>query len=319
VRFDASCSGPDRDRITTFFWTFGDGRDSREGRVVTRVYNQPGVFPAELTVTDSSGNQDRTTKDVKVEESAPVPPPSGGPSSVLAISKGGPPAANVGVAFNYSITVSNTSGGAMSGVVMTDAIPPSLNINNVSFTAAADNCGQAANTVTCTAANLAVGVSFTVTITVTPTAAGGVTNTAGATSVSPPANVSSSHTTAIALKAFTSLEAAVVSEIQSSSAQTPGDLRASLELNRSAIATTDGSGPKRHVMKGQRGQNVLAGYASGASLEGAMWRLDFSTTEGFVPGSLVVEAGDVVSSGGAFVVFRLSGGEARIRMRFKLE
>jgi uncharacterized repeat protein (TIGR01451 family) len=223
------------------------------------------------------------------------------------------------VAFNYSITVGNTSGGAMSGVVMTDAVPPSLTINNVSFTAAADNCAQAANTVTCNAANLPAGVSFTVTITVTPTAAGGVNNTAGATSVSPPANVSASHATAIALKAFAAQEAAVVSEIQSPSGGDPGAIRGNLELNRSETAPTDGAGPKRHVFKAQRGANVLSGYAAGASLEGALWRLDFSSAEGFVPGSLVVEAGDVVSTGGSFVVFRLGGGEARVRVRFRLE
>ncbi|HLE69791.1 MAG TPA: PKD domain-containing protein, partial [Vicinamibacteria bacterium] len=175
VRFDASCSQP-ADQIASYVWDFNDGRDGREGRVITRQYQSAGVFPAELTITDIRGVQARVEKEVRVNETSGGPGPGSG--KVISISKGGPAAANVGVQFAYTITITNTGSSPASGITMTDAIPVSLRIDRVRFTVNADNCGRAANTVTCTAATLAPGASFTVTIDVTPVSAGSITNVA---------------------------------------------------------------------------------------------------------------------------------------------
>jgi hypothetical protein len=72
-------------------------------------------------------------------------------------------------------------------------------------------------------------------------------------------------------------------------------------------------------MKPQPGPNVLAGHAEAADLEGALWRLDFSRTDGFVAGSIAVESGEVVSASSHAVVFRLSGAGSRIRLLFRME
>ncbi len=317
VRFDASCSQP-RDEIATYVWDFNDGRDGRDGRVVTRQYTRAGVFGAELVVTDVRGLQARVEKDVTVVE-APGGGgggPGPGPAKVITISKGGPTTASVGVQFPYNITITNTGSSPASGITMTDTLPGSLVIVLVTFTANADNCGQAANTVTCTAATLAPGASFTVTITVRPTSAGSITNVANVVTVSPSESSSASRSTAVALRALRELHAEFLSEIQSASSS---QVQASIEMNGLGTSITQGAGPSRHRMKPQPGPNVLAGFAAGSDLEGALWRLDFSATEGFVPGSLAVEAGEVVSASSHTVIFRLTGVETRIRVRFRID
>jgi hypothetical protein len=120
----------------------------------------------------------------------------------------------------------------------------------------------------------------------------------------------------IPLKAGDALETSFVSEIQSGSS---GQVQASIEMNGLGTSTAQGRGPSRHRMKPQPGPNVLAGYAAAPDLEGAIWKLDFSQTEGFVPGSIAVEAGEVISASAHAVVFRLGGSETRIRFRFGME
>jgi hypothetical protein len=90
-------------------------------------------------------------------------------------------------------------------------------------------------------------------------------------------------------------------------------------MNGLGISTTHGGGPSRLRMKPQPGPNVLAGYAAASDLEGALWKLDFSQTEGFVPGSITVESGEVIMASAHGVVFRLAGSETRIRFRFRMD
>jgi hypothetical protein len=120
----------------------------------------------------------------------------------------------------------------------------------------------------------------------------------------------------IPLRAGDAFETSFVSEIQSG---TPGQVQASIEMNGIATSTTHGGGPSRHRMKPQPGPNVLAGHVEAPDLEGAIWKLDFSQTDGFVAGSIGVESGEVVSASSHAVVFRLSGTESRIRLRFRME
>ncbi len=318
VRFDASCSRP-RDEIASFLWDFNDGREGREGRVVTRQFNAIGVFPAELVVTDTRGVQSRVEKEIRVSE-VTSPPGSPGPgpggSRVITISKGGPAAANVGVQFAYNTTIADTGSSPASGITMTDSVPASLVILVVTFTANADNCGQAANTVTCTAGSLAPGASFTVTITVRPASAGAITNTARVVAASPSESSTASRSTAVALKAGDALETSFLSEIQSSS---PGRVRTSIEINGLLTSGSAGGGPSQNRMKPQPGPNVLEGHAEAPVLEGALWKLDFSRSDGFVAGSIGIEAGEVLSVSSHAVVFRLSGTESRIRFQFRME
>ena len=129
VKFNASCSTADvplraqmDDKIETYHWRFNDGKADKDGRVVNHLYVRAGTFPAELTVTDSAGNQDRTEIDVVVRDN--VSPPSGGgggggggPDLQVNVSRSplGPVPAGSNIEYTISVTY---SAGTASNVTM---------------------------------------------------------------------------------------------------------------------------------------------------------------------------------------------------------
>ena len=203
VRFDASCTEPPREEIQSYVWDFHDGRSGREGRVVNRVYNNPGIFGAVLTVTTLAGEQDRFEMDVVVEEPPPPPPGGGGGGGgpTVTISKSGPATATAGVNFTYSITVTNTGPSDATGITMTDAIPAGLTFFDILLSAGWTTCPSLGALVECIATTLSPGSSITATIEVTPSA-GIYTNTATLTVTSPSISASSSAGTAVSLCPF---------------------------------------------------------------------------------------------------------------------
>jgi PKD repeat protein len=64
IEFDASGSSSS-EGIVDYDWSFGDGTDSF-GKRTTKTYDSDGEYPVTLTVTDSKGNTDATTRDVYV-------------------------------------------------------------------------------------------------------------------------------------------------------------------------------------------------------------------------------------------------------------
>jgi hypothetical protein len=52
VHFDASGSLPDGEEIRSYWWDFGDGSEMEQGRQVSHTFNEPGVFPVKLYVTN---------------------------------------------------------------------------------------------------------------------------------------------------------------------------------------------------------------------------------------------------------------------------
>jgi hypothetical protein len=52
VHFDASESSPGGEEIRSYWWDFGDGSQMEQGRQVSHTYNEPGIFPVKLYVTD---------------------------------------------------------------------------------------------------------------------------------------------------------------------------------------------------------------------------------------------------------------------------
>lgn len=62
--FDAAASS-DREGALTYDWTFGDA-SSGTGQRVSHTYRQAGTYTVGLTVTDSAGQTDRTTRTVTV-------------------------------------------------------------------------------------------------------------------------------------------------------------------------------------------------------------------------------------------------------------
>lgn len=337
VRFDASCSKPDRDQIASYVWDFNDGRDSKEGRVVNRVYNDPGVFPAELTVTDIYGNHNRTSTNVQVQEvSAPPPAPGPGPgpgptttvpgSADLQITAfSGPPTRAIGANANYSVSYRN-NGPDLDPTVTVVTVFSASGAGGAPTAVSTPGCGTSSGggslTVSCFIGSLGSAGTGSLALTVRfPSADTYQVSTSifgGTSDPAPGNNGGGTIATAVSLKANTAapLEAAFVTEIQSS---TRGQVQASLELNGTETSVADDTGPRRQVMKARTGRNIVVGYAAGANLDGALWRIDFSRSRHFRPGSLVVEAGDVVSLDAYRVVFRLSSGAPRVRFQFQMD
>ncbi len=138
VRFDASCTQPDRTGIATYAWNFNDGRGNRDGRVISRVYNNEGVFPADLTVTSLDGATDRISRDVRVEAAQPPPPPGGGgpgpptTADVQVTMSSSPAAANVpvGSTVTYTITVQNNGPLTANAVSFNHSLTGGINVGS---------------------------------------------------------------------------------------------------------------------------------------------------------------------------------------------
>ncbi|MCB1691244.1 MAG: S8 family serine peptidase [Pseudomonadales bacterium] len=70
VAFDATASSDPDGRIVTWRWDFGDGSAST-GPQVSHVFNSPGTYDVQLTVTDDDGRQAGTARTVEADQSGP--------------------------------------------------------------------------------------------------------------------------------------------------------------------------------------------------------------------------------------------------------
>ena len=77
--FDGSLSSDSDGEVVQFAWTMGDGTELN-GKQVSHSYTEQGTFPVELNVTDDSGLEDNSRRDLQVNNNPPPPPPppSGG-------------------------------------------------------------------------------------------------------------------------------------------------------------------------------------------------------------------------------------------------
>jgi hypothetical protein len=103
----------------------------------------------------------------------------------------------------------------------------------------------------------------------------------------------------------------------------PSAASAQIAINDSEKLSTGGPAPMRHRARGRSGENLIeARLLSESAVEG-QWRFDFRESASFVPGSLHVDSGDVLSVDRTSVVFRVTGQTgmpgAPIRFRFRLE
>jgi len=64
VRFDASASTSPNGAIVAYEWDFGDG-EAEEGRTVEHTFDEKGVYPVTLTVTDASDAVAQVTHNVQ--------------------------------------------------------------------------------------------------------------------------------------------------------------------------------------------------------------------------------------------------------------
>jgi len=95
---------------------------------------------------------------------------------------------------------------------------------------------------------------------------------------------------------------------------------AQIALNEAETVATVAPSPQRHRARARSGENVIEGRLLSEAGEPGQWRFDFRGTSTFVPGSLRVDSGEVLTVDSQSVVFRVTGKPGPpIRFRFRLE
>jgi PKD repeat protein len=95
---------------------------------------------------------------------------------------------------------------------------------------------------------------------------------------------------------------------------------AQIALNEAETVATVAPVPQRHRARARAGENVVEGRLLSEASEPGQWRFDFRGTPRFVPGSLRVDSGEVLTLDGESIVFRVTGKPGPpIRFRFRLE
>ena len=333
VRFNASCSTANEplraqmdDKIETYHWRFNDGKADKEGRVVNHLYVRAGTFPAELTVTDSAGNDDRRSIDVIVreEESPPPggpPPPSPpsppSPDADLSVSVSGPGSPSVGINV-FGVNVTNA--GPLDAV--NALLDFSCNAPITGVPAGFSSCsGVGTLSVTCGPNTLSPG-SVPLNFDVTANAAGPLSCSASVSSDTDDNNTTNNDDSAMVTVPQRSPDTIPV-EVETaftSRLDVPppnGSVRGQVLLNGTQLDQTDNSAPFRHHLKGQKGKNTVDARVVSGTGEGR-WVFNFSGAPNFVPGSLAVESGQVIARGSERVVFRVGPSGAPIRFRYRL-
>jgi hypothetical protein len=130
-------------------------------------------------------------------------------------------------------------------------------------------------------------------------------------------NNSRGLTTRVSLLDPTSDARVRTSFISEISGGTKGGVQAILEVNERRT-TMNNSSPRQIAFSTVEEENVMAGVAQATSLEGVLWRFDFTNTEQFEPGSIGAELGEVLSMTSHTIVFRLAGTQGRVSFRFRI-
>ena len=92
-----------------------------------------------------------------------------------------------------------------------------------------------------------------------------------------------------------------------------------VRLNDGPLELVNSQTPVRHILSGKLGVNTVEAYPRGGGIGEGFWRFDFSSSRYFIPGSIKIGQGEILSLGSNIVVFRVTGtaGE-RIRFRYEL-
>jgi hypothetical protein len=97
-----------------------------------------------------------------------------------------------------------------------------------------------------------------------------------------------------------------------------GRIRARITINDAASEETSNTGARPHRFRTQAGENRIAAQVQLGKSDSGTWRLDFGSTRAFVPGSLRVESGQVVSQDASSVTFGLRAGTNDLRFSLQL-
>ena len=326
VRFDASCTQPDRAGIATYAWNFNDGRGNREGRVVSRLYNNEGVFPADLTVASLDGGTDRISREVRVEGTQP-PPGGGGPGPTttadVEVLMSGPANTPVNGTATYVITVRNNGPLTANSVSFNHSLSGGIILPTYTglVSGGFSTCTFTPPNASCSNATLGPGAFFQITVSIQVNAA--VTSSANASSASPPDTVSNNSrtiSTSVPLRAGSESAARIQTRFTSQLDVPPGDGSAGgrVTINGERTDITDSSGPTTHDVLGRSDDNAIEGIFVRNLAEGR-WRFVSSRAPYFELGSFAIDEGQVVAHTPDELVFRIGPDARRVRFRFRLK
>jgi PKD domain len=113
------------------------------------------------------------------------------------------------------------------------------------------------------------------------------------------------------------VEVAFTSELE-----LPAGASAAISINDSETVTLTAPSPREQRVPAHGGENVVSGrvLAGGEGASPGRWRFDFRNAPNFVPGSLQVDSGQVLTLDRYGVVFQLtSDPRSGVRFRFRLE
>jgi hypothetical protein len=100
----------------------------------------------------------------------------------------------------------------------------------------------------------------------------------------------------------------------------PAGTSGQIALNEAQTVSTVAPAPQRHRARGRSGENVVEARLLSEAAEPGQWRFDFRGSSKFVPGSLRVDSGEVLTLDTESVVFRVTGKPGPpIRFRFRIE
>jgi hypothetical protein len=334
VRMDASCSSP---RGSLFYqWRLGDGR-TREGRVINPIYDTPGLYTVELTVSrltpvGDEGDVDRLEKPILIVASSPTPSPPAAPADI-ALSKTGALSSRIvdGVLefhIAYTLQISNLGPGPADDVELVD--PLAVDLRTTSVVASTGSCDVAGTVVTCRLGRLTAGAVATVRldVDVRPGIPENtvVTNTAtvqSATSDPSPSNNQATETMVLRRPSPLTAEAAApISESVASflsklsSSRGDGSASGTVRVQESAVDVVNDRTSFHHRFRVRSfPEPIVVEAVVQRAPEESIWRFDFSSDSRFVLGSIEVLEGNVLGLESRTITFRLAG-EPGERIRF---
>jgi len=342
ITLDGRCSTPTGN--LAYEWDLGDGR-TRSEAFITPTYSVPGDYRVTLTVRKLSApsERDSVSQTIRVESASeppepPQPPEPPVPSADLSLVKtASVPSVCPCQEFDYILTVTNFGPDTATGVTVVDCLPeelsqpvecegPSENLAGCRDTLHPNCSGRA---IVCNIlGDLGPGGRTQVRLGLLgPDVFGrkpiSITNTADVTAKESDPNPRNNEDS-VTIGAYpgcsdiTSLPSSFTSAVEIAPAD--GSATANVLMNRRQFQTMNNANPFRIRVEGRAGRNSVEAYlVSGTSGEG-VWRFDFSGAEHFVPGSIEVARGDVVTRDAQRVVFRLTGKPGnRIEFTFLLE
>lgn len=331
IKLDGRCSVPP-DSLT-FQWDLGDGRQ-RQGPFIEPIYSMAGTYTVELTVSRTSNltglaqrgqNDDSVSMQITVRPAEEEEEEDAADLRVTKVGMPNPFPAYGNEPLVYTVTVRNEGTSEATGVTFVDDYPDEMLMGSLPVGFRCTD-SQVTTTMTCDLDPIPAQFSVVLQYELVPIwdlAPTSLVNRVEVQASNDPSNNFASITIPVTSylpsRALENRQFPV--EMTSYLGVRPFDGRVGgqVTINGSQIVPTNNASPARHRFQGKLGKNTVEAVIT-SSMEGeGFWRFDFRGVQGYVPGSLNAEMGQVIAIDGQAVVFRLSGvPNERIRFSFKL-